>query len=190
MLVERRAEDPDRREWLNRTLFTSGEEPLATPLIGLSMIPLLLTKAATLDQVVELVDHFGKRLNQQISLIDMSEPDPAKSRFLICGAYRTGMVGDGGSVLDIPNAVQRRQAIEDYFMARTLGRPLFSKIEGWMQGRSWRYDRLLIPIQNKRLNLLVSAFWHSGEPSELVRPVAAPSSAVSASVSLGQRPSE
>lgn len=159
---------------MRRTLFTSGEEAVATPLIPLSIMDRLLSSECDLEEVVRLIDYFGKRLNRQISLLDVSNPDPAKARFLISGAYRTGVVGNGGLVSDIPNPLQRQQAIEDYFMARTMGLPLYSKIEGWMQERAWRYDRLLAPIQNRNLNLLISAFWHSGEPERPLRLAVAP----------------
>lgn len=159
---------------MQRTLFTSDEEPIATPLIPLSIIDRLLSPDSDLEEVVRLIEHFGKRLNRQVSLLDVSNPDPAKARFLISGAYRTGVVAGGGLVSDIPNVLQRNQAIEDYFMARTMGLPLYSKIEGWMQGRAWRYDRLLAPIQNKNVNLLISAFWHNGEPERPLRPAIAP----------------
>lgn len=157
-----------------RTLFTSGEEAVATPLIPLSIVDRLLAEDSDMEEVVRLIEHFGKRLNRQVSLLDVSNPDPAKARFLIRGAYRTGVVADGGSVGDIPNLLQRRQAIEDYFMARTMGLPLYSKIEGWMQDRAWRYDRLLVPIQNRKVNLLISAFWHNGEPEQQPQPAIAP----------------
>lgn len=174
MLIEQKSHDPARQEWILRTLFTSGEEAVATPLIPLSIMDRLVYEDSDLDEVVRLIEHFGKRLNRQISLLDVSNPDPAKARFLICGAYRTGAVADGALVSDIPNLLQRRQAIEDYFMARTMGLPLCSKIEAWMQDRAWRYDRLLTPIQNRKVNLLISAFWHNGEPEQRLRPTTAP----------------
>ncbi|MFY7963188.1 MAG: hypothetical protein ACOVVK_24150 [Elsteraceae bacterium] len=158
---------------MRRTLFTSSEEATSIPLIPLSIVDRLITADSDLEDVVRLVDHFGQKLNRQVSLLDVSHPDPAKACFLISGAYRTGVVGAGGFVCDIPNPLQRGQAIEDYFMARTMGIPLFSKIDGWMQDRSWRYDRLLAPIQNRKVNLLISAFWHSGEPEQSPRPAKA-----------------
>jgi hypothetical protein len=169
MLVERSSNDPARREWIRRTLFTSSEEAVAIPLIPLSIVERLVSADSDLEDVVRLVDHFAQRLNRQISLLDVSHPDPAKARFLISGAYRTGVVGSGGLVSEIPNPLQRVQAIEDYFMARTMGLPVYSKIEGWMQDRSWRYDRILAPIQNRKVDLLISAFWHSGEPEHSLR---------------------
>ncbi len=153
--------DPFRTEWIERVLFADGEAAFSERLIGLSVIGKIVGYHESLEDIVRITRHYADKINQQISVIDMTNPNPEAGRFISVGNYQMrGDAEDISKVVDIPNLVQRRQVVEDYYMARTLGVPLFGKVRANMSGYKWSYDRILVPVRTHDSSVLISAFWH------------------------------
>lgn len=164
MIQTLKTQDPEDTEWIERILFANGEDAFSDRLIGLSVIGEVVGMHDSLEEIVKITRHYSVRINHQLSVFDMSAPDPEKGRFVAVGNYRMkGDTEDLTLISDIPNAVQRKQVIDDYYMARTLGVPLFAKVHANMSGIRWSYDRILVPVRTKSLNVLISAYWHHGE---------------------------
>lgn len=164
MIRTLKTNDAAETEWIERILFANGEDSFSDRLIGLAVIGEVVGMNDSLEEIVKITRHYSARINHQLSVFDMSAPDPEKGRFVSVGNYRMrGDTEDLSLISDIPNPVQRKQVIDDYFMARTLGVPLFAKVHANMNGVHWSYDRILVPVRTKDLNVLISAYWHHGE---------------------------
>ena len=164
MIQTIKTQDPFETEWIERILFANGEDAFSERLIGLSVIGEVVGMHDSIEEIVKIARYHSSRINHQLAILDMSSPDPEKGRFLSVGNYRMkGDTEDLSLISDIPNPVQRKQVVDDYFMARTLGVPLFARVHANMSGTLWSYDRILVPVRTKDLSLLVSAYWHHGE---------------------------
>jgi hypothetical protein len=164
MIQTLKTQDPFETEWIERILFANGEDAFSERLIGLSVIGEVVGTNDSLEEIVKITRYYSSKINHQLSVFDMSAPDPEKGRFISVGNYRMrGDTEDLSLISDIPNPVQRKQVIDDYYMARTLGVPLFARVHANMNGVQWSYDRILVPVRTKELSVLVSAYWHHGE---------------------------
>jgi len=164
MIQTLKTQDPFETEWIERILFANGEDAFSERLIGLSVIGNVVGMNDSLEEIVKITRHYSSKINDQLSVFDMTAPDPEKGRVVAVGNYRMkGDTEDFSLISDIPNPVQRKQVIDDYYMARTLGVPLFARVRANLNGINWSYDRILVPVRTKDLNILVSAFWHHGE---------------------------
>lgn len=150
-----------RSEWIERILFANGEDAFSERLIGLSVIGKLVKYQDSLADIMRVAAHYAQKIDQQIAVIDVTAGDPSVGRFLSVGNYRMkGEIAGPLLVSDLPNVVQRKQVAEDYYMARTLGVPLFAKVRAQMNGERWYYDRILVPVRTQDLSVLISAYWH------------------------------
>jgi hypothetical protein len=164
MIQTLKTQDPFETEWIERILFSNGEDAFSERLIGLSVIGEVVGLRDSLEEIVKITRHYSSRINHQLSVFDMTAPDPEKARFISVGNYRMrGDTEDLSVISDIPNPIQRKQVIDDYYMARTLGVPLFARVNANMSGVQWSYDRILVPVRTKDLSVLVSAYWHHAE---------------------------
>jgi hypothetical protein len=159
---------PFESEWIERVLFESGEDTVSDRLVELSSISACVRSRDTLEDIIGITRQYSVKINNQLSVFDLGTPDPEQGRFVAVGNYRMRGDNDDLSLMSvIPNSVQRKQVIDDYALARTLDAPLYAKVNASMGGSYWSYDRILVPLRTKELNLLVSAYWHHSEfPAE------------------------
>ena len=152
----------DSNDWFRRTVFTNAEEKINTRLIPLLSLGSALEAEKSVDRVIEVMSSMQPRLLNRMSLLDMSPPNPVKGRFLLRGSYRSVDLGKIETIDEMTEPLMRKNLTYDSFAVRNLGVPLFSKNRGVISGVEYDYDRVMVPIQSKHFNLIVTAYWSEG----------------------------
>jgi hypothetical protein len=149
-------------DWLTRTVFTNAEEKINQKLISVLAVGSALRDATSIDRVIEVMSWLQPKLQNQMSLIDMSPANPVEGRFLVRGFYRSVDLGAIETIDQVTEPLMRENLAYDSFAVRSLGVPLFSKNRGCIGGINYDYDRIMAPIQSAHFNLIITAYWNEG----------------------------
>ncbi len=159
MLFRQQSVKIENDDWLTRTVFTNAEEKINPKLIPLLTFGSALQDAKSIDSVIEVMGSLQPKLLNRMSLIDMSPANPVDGRFLLRGSYRFVDLGAIETIDQVTEPLMRKNLAYDSFAVRNLGVPLFSKNHGCISGIEYNYDRIMVPIQSTRFNLIVTAYW-------------------------------
>jgi hypothetical protein len=149
----------ENSDWLTRTVFTNAEEQLSATLIPLLALGSALEGETNLDRIVEIVSFRQSTMMNRLSLLDMSDPNPAKGRFIVRGSYRFCDLENIETIDQVKQPLMQKNLLFDSFAARGLGFPICSKNRGVIDGVYYNYDRVMVPIRSPGANLMITAYW-------------------------------
>ena len=149
----------ENSDWLTRTVFTNSEERLSSALIPIIALGSALEGETNLDRIVEIISSRQSTMMNRLSLLDMSDPNPAKGRFIVKGSYRFCDLERIETIDEVKQPLMLKNLLSDSFAARGLGFSICSKNRGMIDGVYYNYDRVMVPIQSPDTNLMITAYW-------------------------------